>query len=294
MLRLALFAMLLAASAGAAAQRALLVDRIVAIVNKEVITLSELSDAVAAAERELRRRGTAPPGRAVLERQMLERLILDKAQAQMARDTGIRVDELQLDRAVQRIAEGNNMTLAEFRVALERDSVPFDDFRQDVRNQIMLTRLREREVDDKIQVSDSEIDLFLEAMKAAPAERTEYNLAHILVRVPEQASPEQVEAARRRIERAAAEARGGGDFAQIAATYSNAPEALQGGGLGWRAHDRLPELFANALESMKPGDLSPVLRSPAGFHRPASFTEAGGIPATRWFRRTRRNWSARH
>jgi len=287
MLRLALFAMLLAASAGAAAQRALLVDRIVAIVNKEVITLSELSDAVAAAERELRRRGTAPPGRAVLERQMLERLILDKAQAQMARDTGIRVDELQLDRAVQRIAEGNNMTLAEFRVALERDSVPFDDFRQDVRNQIMLTRLREREVDDKIQVSDSEIDLFLEAMKAAPSERTEYNLAHILVRVPEQASPEQVEAARRRIERAAAEARGGGDFAQIAATYSNAPEALQGGGLGWRAHDRLPELFANALESMKPGDLSPVLRSPAGFHllkvldrRVAGISDAP-IPQTR-------------
>jgi len=287
MLRLALFALLLAASAGAAAQRALLVDRIVAIVNKEVITLSELSDAVAAAERELRRRGTAPPGRAVLERQMLERLILDKAQAQMARDTGIRVDELQLDRAVQRIAEGNNMTLAEFRVALERDSVPFDDFRQDVRNQIMLTRLREREVDDKIQVSDSEIDLFLEAMKAAPAERTEYNLAHILVRVPEQASPEQVEAARRRIERAAAEARGGGDFAQIAATYSNAPEALQGGGLGWRAHDRLPELFANALESMKPGDLSPVLRSPAGFHllkvldrRVAGISDAP-IPQTR-------------
>ena len=257
---------LLAASAGAAAQRASLVDRIVAIVNKEVITASELADAVATAERELRRRGTAPPERAVLERQMLERLILDKAQTQMARDTGIRVDELQLDRAVQRIAEGNKMTLAEFRTALERDGVPFDAFRQEVREQIVLTRLREREVDDKIQVSDSEIDLFLEAMKAAPGERTEYNLAHILVRVPEQASPEQVDAARRRTEQALAEARGGGDFAQIAATYSNAPEALQGGSLGWRAHDRLPELFADALEPLKPGDVTPALRSPAGFH----------------------------
>jgi peptidyl-prolyl cis-trans isomerase SurA len=261
-----LFVALMAASAGALAQRALLVDRIVAIVNKEVITASELANAVGAAERELRRRGTAPPERAVLERQMLERLIIDKAQAQMARDTGIRVDELQLDRAVQRIAENNRMSLAEFRTALERDGVPFDAFRQDVREQIMLTRLREREVDDRIQVSDSEIDLFLEAMKAAPGERTEYNLAHILVRVPEQASPEQVDAARRRIEQALSQARGGGDFAQIAATYSNAPEALQGGALGWRAHDRLPELFADALERLQPGEITPPLRSPAGFH----------------------------
>jgi peptidyl-prolyl cis-trans isomerase SurA len=260
------FVALMAASAGAAAQRALLVDRIVAIVNKEVVTASELAGAVASAERELRRRGTAPPERAVLERQMLERLILDKAQAQMARDSGIRVDELQLDRAVQRIAENNKMSLAEFRGALERDGVPFDVFRQDVREQIVLTRLREREVDDKIQVSDSEIDLFLEAMKAAPGERTEYDLAHILVRVPEQASPEQVEAARRRVEEALSQARGGRDFAQLAATYSNAPEALQGGALGWRAHDRLPELFADALAKLQPGEVTPPLRSPAGFH----------------------------
>jgi peptidyl-prolyl cis-trans isomerase SurA len=284
---LLLYAVLLAVSAGAAAQRAVPVDRIIAIVNKEVITASELADAVTSAERELRRRGTTPPERSVLERQMLERLILDKAQVQLARDSGIRVDELQLDRAVQRIAEGNKMTLAEFRTALERDGVPFDAFRQDVRDQITLTRLREREVDDRIQVSDSEIDLFLESMKAAPGERTEYNIAHILVRVPEQASPEQVEAARRRIEQAFAQARSGGDFAQLAATYSNAPEALQGGALGWRAHDRLPELFAKVLDGMNPGDVSTPLRSPAGFHllklvdrRTAGVSEAP-IPQTR-------------
>jgi peptidyl-prolyl cis-trans isomerase SurA len=179
------------------------------------------------------------------------------------------------------------MSLTEFRGALERDGVPFDVFRQDVREQIMLTRLREREVDDKIQVSDSEIDLFLEAMKAAPGERTEYNLAHILVRVPEQASPEQVEVARRRIEQALSQVRAGGDFAQVAATYSNAPEALQGGALGWRAHDRLPELFAKVLDQMKPGDVSAPLRSAAGFHllklvdrRTAGVSEAP-IPQTR-------------
>ena len=266
MRRVLLFAVLLAVSAGAAAQRASLVDRIVAIVNKEIITASELADAVGSAERELRRRGTTPPEHSVLERQMLERLILGKAQVQLARDSGIRVDELQLDRAVQRIAEGNKMTLAEFRAALEGDGVPFDAFRQDVRDQITLTRLREREVDDKIQVSDSEIDLFLESMKAAPGERTEYNIAHILVRVPEQASPEQVEAARRRVEQAFTAARSGTDFAQLAATYSNAPEALQGGSLGWRPHDRLPELFAQVLERLNPGEVSAPIRSPAGFH----------------------------
>ena len=266
MRRILLLAVLLAAALAARAQAVSPVDRIVAIVNKEVITASELNDAVAAAERQLRRRGTPPPERAVLERQMLERLILDKAQTQLARDSGIRVDELQLDRAVQRIAESNKLSLADFRAALERDGLPFDLFRQDVREQIALTRLREREVDDKIQVSDSEIDLFLEAMKSAPAERAEYNLAHILVRVPEQASPERVEAARSRAEKALAEARAGADFAKLAASYSDAPEALQGGALGWRAHDRLPELFAGALEKMNREDVSPVLRSPAGFH----------------------------
>src|SRR5688572_6030193 len=139
----------------AQAQGTVLVDRIVAVVNKEVITLSELSAAVDSAERQLRRQGTAAPERAALERQMLERLILDKAQLQMARDTGIRVDELQLDRAVQRIAENNKMTLADFRRALERDNIAFDAWREDLREQIMLSRLREREVEDKIQVNDS-------------------------------------------------------------------------------------------------------------------------------------------
>jgi peptidyl-prolyl cis-trans isomerase SurA len=256
----------LAAAAPLAAPAQSLVDRIVAVVNKEVITQSELNDAIGGAERELRRRGTAPPERAVLERQMLERMILERAQTQLARDTGIRVDELQLDRAVQRIAQSNNMTLADFRTALERDGLAYDQFRREVREQISLTRLREREVDDKIQVSDSEVDLFLEAMKAAPAERTEYSLAHVLIRVPEQASPERIEAARGRAERVRSEAAGGGDFAKLAASFSDAPDALRGGALGWRQQDRLPELFAEALQKMKPGETSPVLRSPAGFH----------------------------
>jgi len=263
---LVLLALSLGLAPCALAQRATLVDRIVAVVNKEVVTLSELNEQVAGAQRQLRRQGTPLPERSVLERQLLERLILQKAQLQLARDNGIRVDEIQLDRAVQRIAENNNLTLVAFRRAIEADGVNFERFREEVREQILLTRLREREIDDRIQVSDSEIDLYLEELKAAGSERVEYDVAHILVRVPEQARPDQLEQARERAQKARAEALAGHDFGKLAATYSDGPDALRGGALGWRERDRLPELFSSALEKMKPGTVSEVLRSPAGFH----------------------------
>jgi len=248
-------------------QRIELVDRIVAIVGREVVTASELAERRAFAERQLQRQGTPLPDQATLERQVLERLILLKAQLQRARDTGIRVDDAQLDRAIERIAQGNNMSVDDFRRTLERDGVQFDKFRGEGRDQILVSRLREREVDDKIQVSDSEIDLFLEQNKeGALNSKVEYNLAHILVRLPDQASPEQIEAARARAEKARAEALAGGDFAKLAASYSDGPDALKGGALGWRSADRLPELFSEALKTMKPGDVSDLLRSPAGFH----------------------------
>ena len=258
-------AVLIAACASSAQAAVTLVDRIVAVVNKEVITYSELHEAVGMAERQLARQGTQAPERTVLERQMLERLILDKAQIQLARDTGLRIDELQVDRAVERVAQSNKMTLADFRKALESDGVAFDVFRNDVRQQMIMGRLREREVDNRIQVSETEVDLFLEQMKARP-EGAEYNIAHILVRVPEQASPERIRESRTRAEAALADVKSGSPFARVAASYSDAPDALQGGSLGWRSHERLPELFANALATLQPGQLSEILRSPAGFH----------------------------
>lgn len=242
------------------------VDRIVAIVGKDVVTMTELQARVATAERELRRQGTALPDRKVLERQVLEQLILQKAQLRLALDTGIQVDDVQLDRAIQRIAESNRMSLPEFRRRLESDGVPFEAFREEVREQILLARLREREVDNKIQVSESEIDLYLEESKTPAAERIEFDVAHILVRVPEQASPDQIAAARSRVEKVREEARAGADFAKLAASYSDGPNALRGGALGWRGEDRLPELFTAALKGMKEGEVSEVLRSPAGFH----------------------------
>jgi peptidyl-prolyl cis-trans isomerase SurA len=266
MLRRLACAALLALPFAVPAQRLVLLDRIVAVVNKEAITLSELNEAVAGAERQLRRQGIQLPEREVLERQVLERLILDRAQLQRARELGLRVEDLQLDRAVQRIAEDNRMPLAEFRRALERDGVSFEAFRDDVRDQIVLTRLREREVDQSVQVSDTEVELFLEEMKQPGAAGAEYNLAHILVRVPDQASPEALEKSRAKAEGARREALAGADFARLAASYSDAADALQGGALGWRAPERLPGLFAQAVAQMKPGEVSQPLRSPAGFH----------------------------
>jgi peptidyl-prolyl cis-trans isomerase SurA len=246
-------------------QRIVLVDRIVAIVGREVVTASELAERRAFAERQLQRQGTPLPERGILERQILERLIVDKAQLQLAKESGIRVEEIQLDRALERVAENNRMTLTAFRQALEKDGVAFEKFRDEVRQQIQLQRLREREVDDRIEVSESEIDNFLAEAKSG-ASRSEYNLAHVLVRLPEQASPEQIELARGKAEKARAESAAGADFAKIAAGYSDAPDALQGGAMGWRAEDRLPELFADAVKGLRAGETSAVLRSAGGFH----------------------------
>jgi len=250
----------------AAAARIALVDRIVAVVNKEVITQHELAERVNRVLKEMQRRGTSLPDRGEIEQQVLERLIVEKVQLQFARETGLRVDDLDLDRTVNRVAEGNKLSLTEFRQTLERDEIRFDRFREELRNEILITRLREREVTGKLTVSEAEIENFLLEQSERKGAATEYNIAHILVRVPEQASPEQLEARRARAEEAVKRLKGGADFAQLAAAYSDAPDALQGGVMGWRSEERLPELFVEALAKLKAGDASNVLRSPAGFH----------------------------
>jgi peptidyl-prolyl cis-trans isomerase SurA len=242
-----------------------LIDRIVAVVNTEVITQRDLAERMALVGTQLKRQGTSAPPQDVLERQVLERMIMDRVQVQFARDTGLRVDDLQVDRTVQMIAENNKLTLAEFRGALEREGVSFDRFRENIRNEIVISRLREREVDSKIQIGESDIDNFLSELQGADA-GAQFDLSHILVRVPENASPEQVDARLRRAQEALAKARGGADFGELAVSYSDSPDALKGGGMGWRERDRLPELFADALVTLKVGDVTDVLRSPAGFH----------------------------
>jgi peptidyl-prolyl cis-trans isomerase SurA len=255
-----------APAAGAAPNAAVLVDRIVAVVNTEVITSAEVAERVKSVTQQLSQQGTSLPPADVLQKQVLERMITDRLQLQLAKETALRVDDLQLDRTVARVAESNKLSLTEFRRTLERDGIQFDKFREEVRNEIVLSRLREREVDNRIVVTDNEIDYFLSQQGAPQASASEYNLAHILLRLPEQASPEQVEKQRAGAEQVLLQLREGADFAKLAVSFSDAPDALQGGAMGWRARDRLPELFAQALDRMKPGEVSGIIRSPAGFH----------------------------
>jgi peptidyl-prolyl cis-trans isomerase SurA len=242
------------------------VDRIVAVINDEVITRNDLNVRVNRAASQLARQGTPAPPRADLERQLLERLVTDRAVMQFARENGMRVDDVELDRAIDRIAQENQMVTAQLRMALEKDGVPFNMFREDVRNEILLARLREREITDKIVVTDSEIDNLLAAPPQGAGGADEFNVSHILVRVAESAGPDQIQARLARAEQALAQLKAGTDFRQVAATFSEAPDALQGGVIGWRDSARLPTLFAEAVRSMKVGDLSSVLRSPNGFH----------------------------
>ncbi|MDB5902878.1 MAG: PpiC-type peptidyl-prolyl cis-trans isomerase [Betaproteobacteria bacterium] len=240
-------------------------DRIVAIVNDEAITARELDERARIALKQLAQQGTAPPPRAVVEKQLLERMIGDRVQVQFAKESGVRVDDAELERAIGRIAEQNKISLQNLRETLERDGVPYAKFREDIRAEILMSRLREREVDNKIVVTESEIDSLLSA-EQRDGSSDEVNLAHILVVVPENASPEQVQARRARAEQALAQLQKGVDFREVAASYSEAPDALQGGAMGWRPGDRLPTIFYDAIKTMKPGDLSPILRSPNGFH----------------------------
>jgi peptidyl-prolyl cis-trans isomerase SurA len=224
----------------------------------------------------LRLQGTPLPPPEVLEKQMLERMIIDRLQMQLAKETALRIDDLQVDRTLARIAESNKLSLSEFRRKLETESIKFDQFREEVRTEITLSRLREREVDSRIVVSDNELEFFLGQQTGVQGAAAEYNLAHILLRLPEQASPEQVARQRERAEDVLRQSREGADFAKLAVSHSDAPDALQGGNMGWRERDRLPELFVEVLASMKPGELSPVLRSPAGFHVIKLLEQRGG------------------
>ncbi len=246
--------------------RVIPVDRIVAVVNDEVITQNDLNERQALLTRQFQRQGGQLPEADVLARQVLERMINDLLQVQLAKETGIKVDDPTLDRTIERIAQENKLELPEFRAALERDGIKYPRFREDIRSEIVLARLREREVENALVVTDAEVDTELARAERDQTGDSEYNLAHILVLVPPQASADQIETRRRRALLALSEVRKGTDFAQVAATYSDAPDATQGGSLGWRPAGRLPTLFLESLERMQPGEASDILRSPNGFH----------------------------
>jgi peptidyl-prolyl cis-trans isomerase SurA len=208
------------------------VDAIVAVVNNEVITAQELEARMQLVEARLKSQGVSLPPRAQFQQQLLERMIVDRAQMQEAKDQGIRVDDNLLDMAIARIAQQNGMSVQDFRNKVERDGTPFDRFREEIRGEIMTQRLREKEVVNKVQVTESEVDNFLAANGGAMAAQPELDLAQILIRIPENATPEQIAQRRARADEALQQLRTGGDFARVAATYSDASDALTGGDMG--------------------------------------------------------------
>jgi peptidyl-prolyl cis-trans isomerase SurA len=248
-------------------KQAAVIDSIIVVVNDDVITRQELLERLRTVVRQLQKQGTPMPPLEVLEKQILESMITDMLQAQYGKENGVRVDDMQVDQAILRIAQQNNIpSLAEFRAKLEADGVDYKKFREEVRYEVISTRLREREVESKLVISDAEVDNYLanKAKKDTPGE--EYHLAHILVAVSEQASAQMIQDARERAEKAAMQLKRGANFAQVAAASSDAKDALKGGDIGWRSVDGIPPMFLNELQKMQPGQTSEVLRSPSGFH----------------------------
>ncbi len=249
-----------------ASSNANVVDAIRVVVNDEVITRNEVRNRVAQIVQRLRAQNTQLPPQADIERQVIEAMIVERSQLQMAREMGVRVSDRELDAAIGRIAEGQKMSLQDMRNQMEKEGLTFAAFREEIRSEIMLQRLREHEVDAKIQVSDAEIDTYLAAEKAAASDKVEMDIAQILVAIPANATPEQVAARRARADEVARQLRTGADFAKIAATYSDAPDALKGGAIGWRDPDRLPPLIAEPLRKLSAGQVTPIIKSNNGFH----------------------------
>jgi peptidyl-prolyl cis-trans isomerase SurA len=264
-LRAFLLAPLLAALLSAMpvhAQDTQALDGIAAVVDEDVILQSELDRAVSNILAQYASRQDQLPPRGVLERQVLERLVLVRLQTARAQATGVRVSDEEVDAAVTNIARQNNATPEQLRQQLVSDGLSYAEFRNSIRDELIIQRLRQRFAQSRISVSDAEVDAAL----AAQAGGSQYRLAHILVGVPDGATPEQIAAAQQKIDGVKALIdRGEMAFSAAAVRYSDSPNALEGGDLGWRSADEIPTAFAGAIRSMQPGQIIGPLRGPSGF-----------------------------
>lgn len=242
-------------------------DFIVAVVNAEPITNNEVRSALQRVLQQLAQQHRPQPDSRELARQVLERLINEKAQLQVARESGIQVDSAAIDQAEQGVARQNQMDVAELRNRLARDAAGPTQLRDQLRDQLLLTRLREREVEMRVRVSDTEVDQYLQKQQANndPA-NLEINLAQILVAVPDSTTPVQLAALQARAQRALDRARAGEDFVALVREFSDAPDLANGGQMGLRKADRYPQLFVDATKNLAVGDVSALVRSSAGFH----------------------------
>ena len=240
-------------------------DRVVAIVDDDVIVLSELDAELKRVVAALNQRGTELPPQSALNRQVLERLILNKLQMAKAAKLGISISEDELAQTIGDIARKNNLTLAEFRQVLQSEGLSFSSYRESIREQLTTRQLLEREVLKQIQVSDEELQAF-KTHKGSLSGRTDYHLLHILIATPEGASADELEAARDKAQRLVRELRQGADFSAMALTQSDGQQALEGGDLGWRTSSQLPTLFIDKVDLMDKGQISDPIHSPSGYH----------------------------
>lgn len=256
-------------AAGAPASSARAVDSIVAVVNDAVITRKELNTRIEEAKHQLTLAKRPIPEADMLQRQVLEQMIITQVQLQRAKEDGIVVKDADVEQALQRIAADNRLSVDQYKARLLQAGVPWDAFRKEVREQIILARLRDKEVDSQVQVSESEINTFLAAQRGASAtpSETEYRISEILVKVPDGASADQVDAAQKKANEALDKAKAGGDFAALAKQYSDASDATSGGDMGFRIPERIPDLYLTQVQKLQAGTLVPqVLRSNNGFH----------------------------
>ncbi len=257
---------LLCCQLAVSAQEPRLLDRIVAVVNDEVITESALREELRAVESELRRQGTRLPSQRVLEKQMLERMVVTRLQLQVAERLGMEVDENTLNEALRDIAAQENMSLEQFRRALEQEGYSFPEFRETIREQLTIKRLHQRQVVSRINVTEQEINNFLTNQARQGNTTAAYRLQHILIAVPDAASPEVIQEKREKAEAIMRKLRAGADFQEIAVAESDSRQALEGGDLGWRKSGEIPSLFMDVVPRMAEGDIEGPIRNAGGFH----------------------------
>ena len=251
-------------------------DRIIAVVDQNVLTEQELADRMKTVTAQLEKQGTPLPAENILQKQILERLIVDSLQLQFAAKTGLKVDDTQLNKTIERIAEQNKLSLEDFKAAIEKDGLSFRKFREDIRSEITISRLREREVDGRVTVSEGEVDNAITTQANRKEDNDEFEIGHILIRTPEDASPEDLEKAKIKTQEALKQLNEGANFAQVSAGFSDAPNALDGGNLGWKNASQIPAGFLEILKGLQPGDIGKPMRSPNGFHVLKLLNRRGG------------------
>jgi len=245
------------------------IDKVIAVVNDNVITASEFEHRFSRIKAEMTARGGEAPPEQALKQQVLDRMILEEIQLQRAERAGIRVSKSELDETMRGIAQRNNLSLDELRMAMQREGIDYGLLRDNIRSQMLAQRLAERQVARSVVVTDEEVDAFLSqprAKQASARQRTRYNLSHILLNVSPSDDEARINSLRKKAQSIVDRIRDGMGFEQAAISYSQAEDALDGGKLGWRAPSQLPELFLNALNRIDPGEVTDVIRSPNGFH----------------------------